>query len=173
MGLSLALQEFAERLAFGVRSNIARIDETLGPLIPKYSLDRLAAIDRSLLRAAAFEILFMPEVPPAVTISEAVVLAKKYSTADSSRFVNGVLAALLAGSDKANWDPATAPPEFDEEEPEPEEPSAEGDGTQNELAEGQTSESIEVREGTDEEKEFKRVGAWTIRVNDQDERPNS
>jgi N utilization substance protein B len=55
-------------------------------------------VDRSILRLATYEMRFMPEVPTGATINEAVELAKKYSTAESPRFVNGVLGALVSAA---------------------------------------------------------------------------
>ncbi len=63
-----------------------------------WRLDRQAAVDRNILRLGAFELLYMGEMPVAVTINEAVELAKKFSTAESGRFVNGVLGALAQSS---------------------------------------------------------------------------
>ncbi|HET9070860.1 MAG TPA: transcription antitermination protein NusB, partial [Acidimicrobiales bacterium] len=61
-----------------------------------WSVDRMPAVDRSLLRLATFELLGRPDTPTGVVISEAVDLAKEYSTEESGRFVNGVLAAVAA-----------------------------------------------------------------------------
>ncbi|MDG6938571.1 MAG: transcription antitermination protein NusB, partial [Nitrososphaerota archaeon] len=61
-----------------------------------WALERMPAVDRSLLRLATFELLGRPDTPTGVVISEAVELAKEYSTEESGRFVNGVLAALAA-----------------------------------------------------------------------------
>ena len=60
-----------------------------------WRLDRMAAIDRNILRLGAYEMLFRPEVPAKVAINEALELAKRYSTAQSSRFVNGILDRVL------------------------------------------------------------------------------
>ena len=60
-----------------------------------WRLDRMAAIDRNILRLGAYEMLFCPEVPAKVAINEALELAKRYSTAQSSRFVNGILDRVL------------------------------------------------------------------------------
>ncbi len=114
---------YTERLVRGIRGSIATIDHKLASIVKDYDYNRIAAVDRNVLRVAAYEILEVPEMPPAVTINEAIEIAKRYSTADSGKFVNGVLGRLLQESPKANWDPSTAPPEVDdliEEEPEPE-----------------------------------------------------
>ena len=60
-----------------------------------WRLDRMAAIDRNILRLGAYEMLYCPEVPAKVAINEALELAKRYSTAQSSRFVNGILDRVL------------------------------------------------------------------------------
>jgi N utilization substance protein B len=86
--------QFAQDLVRGALTNQARIDRQLAELTAEWSLERQAAVDRNILRLTAFEILYMPETPVASVINEAVELAKKYSTADSGRFVNGVLGAL-------------------------------------------------------------------------------
>ncbi len=90
------LVEFSEGLIAGVRSNQARIDEMISEVAENWRLDRMAAIDRNILRLGAFEMLFCPEVPTKVAINEALELAKRYSTAQSSRFVNGILDRLQA-----------------------------------------------------------------------------
>ena len=90
------LVEFAEGLIAGVQSNQARIDEMISEVAENWRLDRMAAIDRNILRLGAFEMLFCPDVPTKVAINEALELAKRYSTAQSSRFVNGILDRLQA-----------------------------------------------------------------------------
>jgi N utilization substance protein B len=87
-------REFAELMVHGTWSRIGEIDEQLRKLTQEWALERQAAVDRNILRMTAYEILFSPETPVAAVINEAVELAKKYSTADSGRFVNGVLGAL-------------------------------------------------------------------------------
>jgi len=102
--LSLELEVFAMELGLGVLNNLAKIDGLLEPLIPDYSYSRLAAVDRNMLRIAAFELFYMESIPPAVTIDEAVDIARKYSMVESAKFVNGVLGQLLLISPKAHWD---------------------------------------------------------------------
>lgn len=87
---------FTRRLVMGTRAQVAEIDRQLSELAAGWSLDRQVIVDRNILRLAAYEILYLPSIPTAVAINEAVELAKKYSTAESSRFVNGVLGALAA-----------------------------------------------------------------------------
>jgi transcription antitermination protein NusB len=91
-----ALDDFALRLVEGVDAHAAEIDEVISELASGWTLDRMPALDRNVLRLATFELLHLPEVPVAVVIDEAVELAKSYSTEDSGRYVNGVLAAVAA-----------------------------------------------------------------------------
>jgi len=88
------LCEFAQSLVNGVREYQPRIDALITAAAENWRLDRMAAIDRNILRLSAFEMLFCPDVPAKVAINEALELAKRYSTAQSSRFVNGILDRL-------------------------------------------------------------------------------
>ena len=72
----------------------ASIDASIGSVLQHWDLDRLAAVDRAILRSAAGELLYRPDVPAEVVIDEAVEIAKKYSTEQSGAFVNGVLDRL-------------------------------------------------------------------------------
>ena len=103
---------FAEALIAGVQSHQSGIDEVIAGLAENWRLDRMAAIDRNILRLGAFEMLHCPDVPRKVAINEALELAKRYSTAQSSRFVNGILDRLHAEDSKtADESPVTLPPE--------------------------------------------------------------
>ncbi|HEX3549864.1 MAG TPA: transcription antitermination factor NusB [Candidatus Elarobacter sp.] len=82
---------FVRDLVLGTLENATESDETIAPLLEGWTLDRLPTIDRIILRMSAFELNHRREVDPAVVINEAVELAKKYSTEDSGRYVNGVL----------------------------------------------------------------------------------
>jgi N utilization substance protein B len=82
---------FANHLAAGVLASIQEIDPLLQKYAENWELTRMAAIDRCILRLATFEILRDPLTPLNVIINEAVEIAKKYSTAESSKFVNGIL----------------------------------------------------------------------------------
>ncbi|MEO6809137.1 MAG: transcription antitermination factor NusB [Isosphaeraceae bacterium] len=88
------LQDFARALVDGARTHQPEIDALITRVAENWRLDRMAAIDRNILRLGAYEILFCPEVPTKVAINEALELAKRYSTAQSSRFVNGILDRL-------------------------------------------------------------------------------
>jgi len=89
------LCEFTEGLIAGVKEHQTRIDAMISQVAENWRLDRMAAIDRNILRLGAYEMLFRPEVPAKVAINEALELAKRYSTAQSSRFVNGILDRVL------------------------------------------------------------------------------
>lgn len=80
----------------GVGRDLARIDGLISAHAIGWELDRMPVVDRALLRMATYELMDRPDVPTAVVISEAVDLAAQYSTDDSGRFVNGVLAAIAA-----------------------------------------------------------------------------
>ena len=87
----------ATELVRGVEAHRDRIDELLERLVaPKWSLDRLAAVDRSILRLGSYELLAVPERSAALVINEAVVLARRFGTDDSPRFVNGVLSSVAS-----------------------------------------------------------------------------
>jgi N utilization substance protein B len=98
----LRTASFAAQIVRGVNAQQKEIDLAIEGLAAGWRLERQVAVDRNILRLAGYEMLFMPGVPTGASINEAVELAKKYSTAESGRFVNGVLGALatLAG-DKA------------------------------------------------------------------------
>lgn len=74
--------------------HMEEVDEWLRQALDNWRLDRVAAVDRALLRLAATEMIFLEDIPPRVSIQEAVRLAEQYGGADSPRFVNGVLDAL-------------------------------------------------------------------------------
>lgn len=89
------LVEFCLALHDGFASNQEDIDRRLADAAENWRLVRMAAIDRNVLRIGAQEILHMPETPTSVVLDEAIELARRYGSADSSRFVNGVLDRLL------------------------------------------------------------------------------
>jgi N utilization substance protein B len=82
-------------LVRGVEQHMAQLDAAIAAHAKGWTLARMPAIDRNVLRVAAFELLGRHDVPVAVVLDEAVELAKRFSTDDSGRFVNGVLAALV------------------------------------------------------------------------------
>lgn len=85
---------FVEQLALGTLEYASEADRIVSPLLDGWAIERLPTIDRLLLEMATFELHCCPQTPKAVAINEAVALAKRFSTEDSGRFVNGVLSAV-------------------------------------------------------------------------------
>jgi transcription antitermination protein NusB len=92
---------FVKDLVLGTLDNAAQADLLLAPLLEGWTIERLPTIDRLLLEMGAFELCHRPQTPRAVVINEAVELAKKFSTEDSNRFVNGVLNAIAQETSQA------------------------------------------------------------------------
>ena len=86
---------YGAELVRGVQAHRARIDELLSAHSQGWTLDRMPAVDRNILRIAVYELFWAPEIPDAVAINEAVLLARDLSTDGSPAFVNGLLARLL------------------------------------------------------------------------------
>lgn len=87
-------QDFSKKLFKGIREKQPVLDEFIGKYAENWELDRMAVVDRNILRLATYEIVDTPETPISVIIDEAVEIAKKYSTSDSGKFVNGILDKL-------------------------------------------------------------------------------
>ncbi len=85
---------YALELARGVEEHREEIDTLIRKFADRWSLERMPVIDRNVLRMAVFELAHRPDVPTGAVISEAVELAKRYSTDDSGRFVNGMLSSI-------------------------------------------------------------------------------
>ena len=142
------LSDYAVRLTAGVREHESDLDKHIASLVQGYDYSRLAAIDRNILRIAGYELFYEPAVPPKVTINEAIEIAKKYSTAESGRFVNGVLGRLVEVSPKAQWDPSQVRAIEDEE-------------IVREQPGGGEVETLEA--GSKEAEELAKVGGWKLR----------
>jgi N utilization substance protein B len=82
---------FADSLLQGTLAHLNEIDQELGRQTAHWRLERLAMVDRNILRLALYELLFEPETPHAVVIDEAIEIAKRFGAEESARFVNGVL----------------------------------------------------------------------------------
>jgi N utilization substance protein B len=95
-GLSPSARRFCDVLVPGVLTSQDAIDALIRDHADNYELHRISAVDRNILRLAIYEMLHCPEVPPVVSINEAIEIAKKYSTDESGRFVNGVLDRIRA-----------------------------------------------------------------------------
>ena len=87
----LSIKEFAATLAKGAIENIKIIDSTISSYAQNWQLERMAVIDRNIMRMACYELLYVDDIPPKVSINEAVDLAKKYGDTESGKFVNGIL----------------------------------------------------------------------------------
>jgi transcription antitermination factor NusB len=85
------VQEFALRLVTGTHEMRPDLDTTLTKVARNWDIRRMAAIDRNILRMAIFELVYCDDIPPKVSINEAIDLGKKYSTANSGAFINGIL----------------------------------------------------------------------------------
>ena len=85
------MTDFAREIVFGVRDKKATIDRQIEEVAKNWQLKRMAAIDRNILRLATYELLYREDIPPLVTINEAIDIAKKFSTKNSGPFVNGIL----------------------------------------------------------------------------------
>jgi len=91
------VRELAEELVRGVASRRGEIDDAIEAASANWRLDRMARVDRNVLRLAVHELLHRPEVPVKVVINEAIELAKKYGSESSGAFVNGLLDRIAAG----------------------------------------------------------------------------
>jgi len=89
--LSEADGEFAKELAFGTQEKLAELDALIRKYSYQWDVDRLANVDRNVLRLALYEMFFVENIPHSVTIDEAIELAKLFSTEESKAFINGVL----------------------------------------------------------------------------------
>lgn len=89
------IRNYAAQLVRGVWEQKDKLDKQIQSVATNWTIERMAAIDRNLIRMALYEILHVPDVPYRVAINEAVELAKEYGTTESRRFVNGVLGALV------------------------------------------------------------------------------
>lgn len=103
------IEKYAEELARGTWQERRELDYRISQATPDFDLGRLSIIDLNILRLALYELEFVPFIAPAVTIDQALEIAKRYSTIESPRFINGVLATLASQSAKADWDMENAP----------------------------------------------------------------
>jgi N utilization substance protein B len=86
--------DFCRDLVLGVESHQVRIDAAIEDISQNWTLSRMPLVDRNILRLAAYEILYLDDIPDSVSINEAVEMAKTYGGEDSSKFVNGILGRL-------------------------------------------------------------------------------
>ena len=95
------IKDFTEELVKGTLEKLDEIDKEIEKATENWLLKRMAAVDRNILRFAAYEIFYKEDIPPAVTINEALEIAKKYSSTESAAFLNGVLDRLAKVAGKA------------------------------------------------------------------------
>ena len=93
--LDYLIRDYTRELVNGVSEKKSKIDEIILMRAKGWDLDRMPVLDRNILRLAAYELLWLRDIPESVAISEAVELAKSLSTEESASYVNGVLAAIL------------------------------------------------------------------------------
>lgn len=86
-----SIKEFTTALVKGTLKNLQKINAVISSYAENWELDRMAVIDRNIIRMASFELLYLEDIPPKVSINEAVDLAKRYGDVDSGKFVNGIL----------------------------------------------------------------------------------
>ena len=106
-GLSPSARRFCEGLVSGLLEHTEAIDVALREHTQNYELERLSAVDRNILRLAVHEMLHCDDIPPIVSINEAIDIAKKYGTEESGRFVNGVLDKIKATLKRPERTPAS------------------------------------------------------------------
>lgn len=85
------VRAFTEEIVKGAHKHLVKIDKQIVACAKNWALERMATVDRNVLRMAVYEILFRMDIPASVTINEAIEIAKKYGTDDSGSFVNGIL----------------------------------------------------------------------------------
>jgi N utilization substance protein B len=91
------VKKFVRDILYGTLDNIEEIDAAIRKAAEHWNIERMAAVDRNILRAATYELLFRKDIPSAVTINEAIEIAKKYSTTESAPFINGILDRISKG----------------------------------------------------------------------------
>ncbi|OGW49916.1 MAG: transcription antitermination factor NusB [Nitrospirae bacterium RBG_19FT_COMBO_42_15] len=95
-------KEFAIRLKDAVIAHLQEIDAIIKKKTKGWTLKRMAVVDRNVLRFAICEMMYFPDIPPKVTINEAIEIAKKYGSEDSGQFVNGILDSIYKEECKVN-----------------------------------------------------------------------
>ena len=100
--VTTAARLFAEALVKGVIEFRSVLDKTVGAHAKNWSLKRMTPVDLSILRIGAYELLYRPDIPAAVTIDEAIEIAKRYGTKESPSFINGILDKIAAVAAQKN-----------------------------------------------------------------------
>jgi len=100
LDLSGELKDFSAELLGGVLDHLQEIDKKISKYAANWQLERMAFVDRNIMRLGCFELLFRADIPPKVAINEAVELAKKYSGLESGKFVNAILDQIKIEKEK-------------------------------------------------------------------------
>lgn len=95
-----SVKEFTFELVKGVKDNLQIIDNKISEYAANWQIERMAFIDRNVLRLSCYELIFRSDIPPKVSINEAVELAKKFSGIEAGKFVNGILDKIKSEKDK-------------------------------------------------------------------------
>lgn len=98
--ISAELKDFSAQLLGGVTEHLQEIDKKISKYAANWQLERMAFVDRNIMRLGCFELMFREDIPPKVTINEAVELAKKYSGSESGKFVNAILDQIKIEKEK-------------------------------------------------------------------------
>jgi transcription antitermination factor NusB len=94
------VKKFTRDIVASTQEHIADIDQAIKKAAEHWSIERMAVIDRNILRAATYELLYRKDIPPSVVMNEALEIAKKYSTEESAPFINGILDKIAHSADK-------------------------------------------------------------------------
>ncbi len=89
-------REFARKMIFKIMANFDYLEDKISERVANWEMDRIAIIDRILLQMGICEILYFDDIPPKVSINEAIEIAKEFSTSNSGKFINGILDAILS-----------------------------------------------------------------------------
>lgn len=89
------VKDYTNALVKGTRGNLSRIDKIISDFAENWTLDRMASVDRNILRFSIYELLHRTEIPSKVIINEAIEIAKKYGTEESGPFINGILDRIV------------------------------------------------------------------------------
>ncbi len=94
------IKDFADLLVQGVTQHLSEIDSLIRKHAEHWSLERMALVDRNILRIAIFELLYLDDIPAKVTLNEAIEIAKRYGDESSSAFINGILDRILGEEER-------------------------------------------------------------------------
>jgi N utilization substance protein B len=114
--------EFARGLALGALARVDELDAVIQARADNWAMNRMAAVDRNVLRLAAYELTARPDTPLGVVIDEAIEIVRKYSTEEATRFVNGILDAMKVLREAPKPKKAAKPKKAHAPEPEKEKP---------------------------------------------------